>query len=189
MFAAIASLTVLGAVLGLGLGVAARKFAVEGDPLADEIAALMPGSNCGQCGMAGCAVAAKAIAEGTATATVCPPGGKALATAIAAKLGIELDPDSIEDAGPMVAIIKEEICIGCCRCLKVCPTDAIVGAAKQIHNVIREACTGCGKCVERCPTEAVTMKPVAVTLQHWVWPKPSQIADQIAVHSADRAAA
>ena len=82
MFAAIASLTVLGAILGLGLGVAARKFAVEGDPLADEIAALMPGSNCGQCGMAGCAVAAKAIAEGNATATVCPPGGKALATAI-----------------------------------------------------------------------------------------------------------
>ena len=75
MLAAIASLTVLGAILGLGLGVAARKFAVEGDPLADEIAALMPGSNCGQCGMAGCAVAAKAIAEGTATATVCPPGG------------------------------------------------------------------------------------------------------------------
>lgn len=90
-----------GAVLGLHRALP-RKFAVEGDPLADEIAALMPGSNCGQCGMAGCAVAAKAIAEGTATATVCPPGGKALATAIAAKLGIELDPDSVEDTGPMV---------------------------------------------------------------------------------------
>ena len=175
MFAAIASLTVLGAILGLGLGVAARKFVVEGDPLADEIAALMPGSNCGQCGMAGCAVAAKAIAEGNATATVCPPGGKALATAIAAKLGIELDPDSIEDAGPMVAIIKEEICIGCCRCLKVCPTDAMIGAAKQIHSVIREACTGCGKCVERCPTEAAVMQPLPVTLQHWVWPKPASV--------------
>ena len=172
MFSAIASLTVLGALLGLGLGVAARKFAVEGDPLADEIEALMPGSNCGQCGMAGCAAAAKAIAEGSATPTVCPPGGKALATAIAARLGISVDLAGVADEGPKIAVIKEEICIGCCRCLKVCPTDAMIGAPKQIHNVIREACTGCGKCVERCPTEAATMKPVPVTLQHWVWPKP-----------------
>ena len=60
MIAAILSLTLLGAVLGLGLGIAARKFAVEGDPLVDEIVALMPGSNCGQCGLAGCAAAASA---------------------------------------------------------------------------------------------------------------------------------
>ncbi len=174
MFAAIASLTVLGALLGLGLGVAARKFAVEGDPLADEIEALMPGSNCGQCGMAGCAAAAKAIAEGSATPTVCPPGGKALATAIAAKLGVSVDLDGVADEGPKIAVIKEEICIGCCRCLKVCPTDAMIGAPKQIHAVIREACTGCGKCVERCPTEAAIMQPIPVTLQHWVWPKPAE---------------
>ncbi len=174
MFAAIASLTVLGAVLGLGLGVAARKFAVEGDPLADEIEALMPGSNCGQCGMAGCAAAAKAIAEGSATPTVCPPGGKALATAIAARLGVSIDLDGVSDEGPKIVVIKEEICIGCSRCLKVCPTDAMIGAPKQIHSVIREACTGCGKCVERCPTEAAIMQPIPVTLQHWVWPKPAE---------------
>ena len=174
MFSAIASLTVLGALLGLGLGVAARKFAVEGDPLADEIEALMPGSNCGQCGMAGCAAAAKAIAEGSATPTVCPPGGKALATAIAARLGISVDLAGVADEGPKIAVIKEEICIGCCRCLKVCPTDAMIGAPKQIHSVIREACTGCGKCVERCPTEAAIMQPIPVTLQHWVWPKPAE---------------
>ena len=176
MFSAIASLTVLGALLGLGLGVAARKFAVEGDPLADEIEALMPGSNCGQCGMAGCAAAAKAIAEGSATPTVCPPGGKALATAIAARLGISVDLAGVADEGPKIAVIKEEICIGCCRCLKVCPTDAMIGAPKQIHSVIREACTGCGKCVERCPTEAAIMQPIPVTLQHWVWPKPAEAA-------------
>ena len=175
MLAAIASLTVLGAVLGLGLGVAARKFAIDGDPLADEIAALMPGSNCGQCGMAGCAIAAKAIAEGTATATVCPPGGKALAAAIAAKLGISVNLDEIADNGPMMAYVKEEICIGCCKCNKVCPTDAMIGAAKQIHGVIREACTGCGLCVERCPTEAALKLAVPITLPHGAWPKPARI--------------
>ena len=172
MIAAILSLTLLGAVFGLGLGVAARKFAVEGDPLADEIAAMMPGSNCGQCGMAGCSSAAAAIAEGSVAVSCCPPGGRALAAALAEKLGITLDLSTVADSGPMIAIVAEDICIGCCRCLKVCPTDAMVGAAKQIHSVIREACTGCGNCVERCPTEAATMKPVPVTLQHWVWPKP-----------------
>ena len=173
MFAAIASLTVLGAVLGLGLGIAAIRFAVDGDPLVDEIAALLPGTNCGQCGMAGCSQAAQAIADGSATVTVCPGGGRALAAALAENLGISIDLDAVGDDGPKIAEVAEEICIGCCRCLKVCPTDALIGAPKQIHNVIREACTGCAACVERCPTEAVTMKPLPVTLQHWVWPKPA----------------
>jgi Na+-translocating ferredoxin:NAD+ oxidoreductase subunit B len=176
MIAAVLSLTLLGVALGLGLGVAAKKFTVEGNPVVDELTALMPGSNCGQCGYPGCAGAASAIVEGTAAPTCCPPGGKALATAIAEKLGLSLDLSGMVDEGPKIAYVSEEICIGCCRCIKVCPTDAIVGAAKQIHNVIREACTGCSACIDRCPTEAMIMKPVPVTLQHWVWPKPALAA-------------
>ena len=175
MFIAVASVSLLGALLGLALGLAAIKFAVEVDPVIADIEALMPGSNCGQCGMAGCAVAARAIAEGTAPITCCPPGGKALAVSLAEKMGVALDLSAVVDEGPKLAHISEEICIGCCRCLKVCPTDAIVGAAKQIHNVIREACTGCGNCVDLCPTEAVGMKPLPVTLQQWVWPKPAVV--------------
>ena len=176
MIAAIASLTLLGAVLGLGLGIAAIRFAVDGDPLVDEIAALLPGTNCGQCGMAGCSAAAQAIADGSATVTVCPGGGKALAAALAEKLGISIDLSQVADDSQKVAEVAEEICIGCAKCLKVCPTDAIIGAQKQIHNVIREACTGCGACVDRCPTEAMRLKPAPVTLQHWVWPKPATTA-------------
>lgn len=176
MIAAILSLTLLGVALGLGLGVAARKFAVEGNPIVDELTALMPGSNCGQCGYPGCTGAAAAIVDGAAAPTCCPPGGKALAAAIAEKLGLSLDLSGMVDEGPKIAYVSEEICIGCCRCIKVCPTDAILGAAKQIHNVIREACTGCSACIERCPTEAMIMKPVPVTLQHWVWPKPALAA-------------
>ena len=172
MIAAILSLTLLGAVLGFGLGVAAKKFHVEADPITAELEAMMPGSNCGQCGFPGCSGAASALAAGEAAATVCPPGGKALALALAEKLGLALDLSGMEDKGPQLAIVSEDICIGCCRCIKVCPTDAIVGAAKQIHNVIREACTGCGNCVERCPTEALSLQPIPVSLQHWVWPKP-----------------
>ena len=173
MFAAIASLTILGTVLGLGLGVAAIRFAVDGDPLVDDIAALLPGTNCGQCGMAGCSAAAQAIADGSATVTVCPGGGRALAAALAEKLGITLDLSTVANDGPKIAVVSEEICIGCAKCIKTCPTDAIIGAQRQIHNVIREACTGCGNCVERCPTEAMQMKPAPITLQHWVWPKPA----------------
>lgn len=176
MIAAVLSLTLLGIALGFGLGFAARRFAVEGNPLVDELVALMPGSNCGQCGFPGCSGAAAAMVDGSAPVTCCPPGGKALASALAAKLGITVDLSGVVDDGPKIAHVSEEICIGCCRCIKVCPTDAIIGAAKQIHNVIREACTGCGACIDRCPTEAMVMQPVPVTLQHWVWPKPALAA-------------
>jgi len=173
MSAAIISLTVLGIVLGALLGVAARVFRVEGNPLVEEVNGLMPGSNCGNCGYPGCRAAAEAVVKGEAAITLCPPGGKALVAALAAKLGVSVDMNAVVDAGPRMAVVTEELCIGCCRCLKVCPTDAIVGAAKQIHSVLREACTGCEKCVDRCPTEALAMQPVPVTLQHWVFPKPA----------------
>ncbi len=172
MLIAVGSLAVMGLALGGVLGVAARYLAVEENPIEAELQAMLPGSQCGQCGFVGCAQAAVALAKHEAPVTLCPPGGKALAVALAAKLGIKADLSGVADTGPQLATVAEEICTGCCRCLKVCPTDAIIGAAKQIHNVIREACTGCGACVERCPTEAMTMVPVPITLQHWVWPKP-----------------
>jgi electron transport complex protein RnfB len=173
MLTAVGSLTVMGITLGGLLGVAARYLAVEENPIEAEIQAMLPGSQCGQCGYVGCAQAAAALAAGTAPVTLCPPGGRALAEQLAARLGIKADLSAVADDGPQLAQVAEEICIGCCRCLKVCPTDAILGAAKQIHNVIREACTGCGACVDRCPTEAMSMVPVPVTLQHWIWPKPA----------------
>lgn len=173
MLAAISSLTLLGAGLGLLLGFAARRFKVEEGGLAAELEAMMPGSQCGQCGFPGCAGAAAALAAGKATVTLCPPGGRALALALAARLGIEADLSGVAEAMPMLAAIEEEICIGCTKCYKVCPTDAIVGAVRQIHGVLREACTGCGNCIDRCPTEAAVLQPVRITLQHWVWPKPA----------------
>lgn len=172
MISAVASLAALGLVLGLILGYAARRLAVEGNPLAAELEAMMPGSQCGQCGYPGCAGAAQALAEGSAPVTLCPPGGRDLVVALAAKLGVEADLSGVKESVPSIAEVKEEICIGCTRCYKVCPTDAILGAAKQIHAVFREACTACGKCVDVCPTEALTMRPVPVTLQSWYWHKP-----------------
>lgn len=173
MLLAALSLAALGAVLGIGLGIASRVFRVDGDPRVAAIETLMPGSNCGQCGYPGCASAAAAMVDGTAAITCCPPGGKALAQALAETLGVSLDLSAVLDEGPKLAVVSEEICIGCCRCLKVCPTDALLGAPKQIHNILREACTGCGNCIDCCPTEALRLAPVVISLPHWVWPRPA----------------
>lgn len=170
---ALLSLGVLGLFLGLLLGYAARVFAVEADSAAVEIAAMMPGTNCGQCGLAGCVAAAEALVRGEAAATVCPGGGVALAQAIAAKLGITLNLDGLEDRGPQVAEVAEDICIGCGKCVKGCATDAIVGAAKQIHGVLDEACTGCGGCMDLCPTGAIGLRPLPQNLRDWNWSKPA----------------
>lgn len=168
---AILSLSLLGLLLGGSLGAAARYLKVEGDPLADEIEALLPGAQCGQCGFPGCRPAAEALAAGQAAVTLCPPGGKALARQLADKLNQPLAA-SEDDVGPVLARIDETNCIGCTRCFKVCPTDAIIGAPKQIHAVVADACIACGKCVAVCPTECLQLQPVKTTLRNWRWPKP-----------------
>jgi len=172
MLAAVASLTAMGVGLGFGLAVAARRLKVEGNPLVAEVEALMPGSQCGQCGYPGCTPAAEAIASGEAPLTTCPPGGRALAEALAATLGRSVDISDMEEQVPQLARIGEEDCTGCTKCFKVCPTDAIVGGPKQLHGVVRDACIGCGKCAEVCPTESIVMFPVPKTLRTWYWPKP-----------------
>jgi len=60
---------------------------------------------------------------------------------------------------PAVALIDEPNCIGCALCLKVCPTDAIVGTNKFLHSVIAADCTGCEKCLPVCPTDCISMHP------------------------------
>ncbi|MGB1108812.1 MAG: RnfABCDGE type electron transport complex subunit B [Gammaproteobacteria bacterium] len=173
MIAAIFSLTVLGLALGYILAFAAKRFAVESNPVVDEIESLMPGSQCGQCGYPGCAPAAEAVANGTAPVTLCPPGGKALAEQLAGILQISVDLSDMEDEAPAVARVVEELCIGCAKCMKVCPTDAVLGGPKQMHAVIMDACTACKACVDVCPTESMIMEPIKVSLRDWAWPKPA----------------
>ena len=119
MYAGIVSLTLLGLSLGFLLGFAARHLKVEGNPLVDEINALMPGTNCGQCGFPGCTAAAEAVVRGDAPVTMCPPGGLSMAEKIAEIMGVPLDPSDMDDSGPMVAWVDEKNCIGCTKCFKV----------------------------------------------------------------------
>jgi electron transport complex protein RnfB len=175
VLSAIVSLSLLGLFLGLLLGIAGKYLKVESSPIVEKLESLLPGSQCGQCGFAGCKPAAEALAEGKAAATMCPPGGSALAEQIAALLGMDLDLSAVKEPELLVARVSEATCTGCTRCFKVCPTDAIVGAPKQIHAVVADACIGCKKCIEVCPTECLQMHPVEVTLRNWRWNKPTPL--------------
>ena len=148
----------------------------EASALQAEIEGLLPGSQCGQCGYPGCSPAAEAVANGEAPVTLCPPGGRALAESLAEKLGVSVDLSAVEDIAPSVAFVHENLCVGCTKCFKRCPTDAIVGGPKQIHAVFADACTGCEKCFEVCPTECIEMRPLQATLQTWYWPMPVEAA-------------
>ncbi len=180
MSGGIITLTILGLALGLFLALAARYLKAEADPIIEDITALMPGSNCGQCGFAGCAQAAEAVAGGNATLNLCPPGGKTLVEKLAKRLGVDWDFTDDAPGVPMVAFVSETTCIGCARCFKACPTDAIVGAPKQIHGVINSACNGCRICIDVCPTECLQMVEVKATLESWRWYKPNPALPQAA---------
>nr|MBP6808114.1 RnfABCDGE type electron transport complex subunit B [Chromatiaceae bacterium] len=67
------------------------------------------------------------------------------------------------------------LCIGCCKCFKRCPTDAIMGANNMIHSVFTDACIGCEQCFAVCPTECIEMRPLVANLQTWFWPNPTAL--------------
>ncbi len=176
MIAALIGIGALGVVFGALLGYAAVRYRVEGDPVVDQIDALLPQTQCGQCGFPGCRPYAEAIAAGEADINRCPPGGEATIQALADLLDREpkpLDPERGEaQETPQVAVIDENLCIGCTLCIQACPVDAILGAPKQMHTVIAEECTGCKLCIPPCPVECIEMVDVEEDLAHWRWPYP-----------------
>jgi Na+-translocating ferredoxin:NAD+ oxidoreductase subunit B len=176
IISALVALGTLSAIFGAILGFAAVKFKVEGDPIVDQIDALLPQTQCGQCGHPGCRPYAQAIAEGEAI-NHCPPGGQATINALADLLDIEapsLDAEHGEASDvKKVAYIREDECIGCTKCIQACPMDAILGAAKHMHTVIADECTGCDLCVEPCPVDCIDMIPVETNLKTWKWDLPA----------------
>jgi electron transport complex protein RnfB len=175
MIAAILTIAGLATVFGLILGYSAIRFRVEGDPIADQVDALLPQTQCGQCSFAGCRPYAEAIAAGEAEINRCPPGGEATMIALADLLGrvrVTLEDEEAAEKPKSVAYIVEDECIGCTLCIQACPVDAILGAAKQMHTVIIDECTGCELCLPPCPVECIHMHPMEATPETWRWPFP-----------------
>ena len=133
-------------------------------PPPEAIDALLPQTQCRQCGYAGCRPYAEAIAAGRAGINQCPPGGEETIQALAQLLGIPvepLDPAFGVTKPPLVAMIDETICIGCTLCIQACPVDAIAGAPRLMHTVIAAECTGCELCIPPCPVDCIAMVTTA----------------------------
>ena len=161
-------LGLLGAVLGTGLAWADRRLRPDTASVADAIDALLPQTQCAQCGYPGCRPYAEAVAAG-APIDLCPPGGQETIRSLGALLGRK--PATASDgrvessvglnarapAKPLFARIDESRCIGCYRCIQACPVDAIVGAAQLMHTVLADRCTGCELCLDPCPVDCIEL--------------------------------
>lgn len=177
-----------GAVIGILLGIAGERFAVEVDETEIAIRECLPGNNCGGCGFPGCDGLAAAIARKEAPVNGCPVGGPTCAQAICNILGVEA-----ENTVPLTAYVK---CAGTCEkaqdhyayigvedcrlalnnpgggakactygctgfgnCKTVCPFDAI-DIVDGIAVVNPQRCKACGKCIAECPRKLIELVPV-----------------------------
>ncbi|MGV0005952.1 MAG: RnfABCDGE type electron transport complex subunit B [Candidatus Porifericomitaceae bacterium WSBS_2022_MAG_OTU9] len=130
--------------------------------LEDAIDAELPQTQCGRCGYNGCRPYAGAIAVGAADINRCSPGGGETISVLAELTGreiIALAPDvQLAPDANMKAVVREEDCIGCTRCIQACPVDAIIGAQGQMHSILPAACTACELCLPVCPTDCIVIE-------------------------------
>lgn len=178
----------LGAVFAGALALADRKLRVVEDPRIAQVAAELPGANCGACGLAGCQDFAVKVVEGEAAVTGCPVGGPDVAAEIARVLGVEagesvrlvarvhcrggagkaVDKDAAY-LGPASCSAQALLgggakaclhgCLGGGECVEACTFDALVMDESGLPRVIDELCTGCGACVRACPRDILELHP------------------------------
>lgn len=124
-----------------------------------DLIEVLPHLDCGQCGYRGCRPYAQALTEGVAAVDRCVPGGLAVLRSLGGVLGI--DPEPYEEdmraraSAPKRAQIESQSCIGCYKCVEVCPVDAILGAHGLMHEIIESECHGCALCVKACPVDCI----------------------------------
>ncbi|MCG8453916.1 MAG: RnfABCDGE type electron transport complex subunit B [Spirochaetales bacterium] len=181
------SISALGALLGFGLAVAARKLRVERDKTVESLMSSLPGLNCGACGYPGCEGYAEALASGQeSNVTKCSPGGAEVRQAVAQTLGVEAGESGPRQVARLACLGGDGIalrdfqyagysdceaakvhfdgdkgckhgCLGLGSCVKSCPVDAISYTENGLVRVDEEKCIGCEVCVTVCPTGAMHM--------------------------------
>ncbi|WP_319405537.1 RnfABCDGE type electron transport complex subunit B [uncultured Desulfosarcina sp.] len=178
----------LGLVVGVGLALASKVFYVYVDPKIVSVEEVLPGANCGGCGMPGCSANAEAIVAGKASPNSCVAAGDEVALAIAAILGVSVEAKEPDIALPgctygvadadvkysydgmndcrAVALLSGGMkvcnigCLGLGTCAAACPFDAIVMGPQGLPVVDEVKCTGCGTCERICPKHIITLSSV-----------------------------
>lgn len=149
--------------------------------LIDKIDAVLPQTQCQLCDYPGCRPYAEAISKGERI-DKCLPGGVHVLEQLGQLTATDITPYVAnmqrQQKPAMLAIIREEECIGCTKCIQACPVDAIVGASKLMHTVISDACNGCELCVPPCPVDCIDM----ITLP----PRDTTSNDKLAQQSRQR---
>lgn len=175
---------ILGALAGVLLTAASKLLYVKTDETVEKITEALPGANCGGCGFSGCEGYARAVADGSAPANLCKPGGAEVTIAVSKIMGVEAAVNEREYAyvrcngnceacedkfiyiGTKSCAAIEKFyngkgncsfgCHGMGDCAAVCDENAI-----QINNGVAvinpRLCKGCGKCVRVCPNHLITM--------------------------------
>ncbi len=163
--------------------------------LAQALLDALPQTQCTRCGYADCRGYAEAIAAQEADVNRCPPGGQEgieRLARIAGRPASALDPGCGSETPRRRALIDETACIGCALCLRACPVDAIVGAAKRMHVVIEPLCTGCDLCLPVCPVDCIATVEASGPRTGWdAWsPAEATVArERYAAHAARAEAA
>ena len=147
-----------GLFIGVFLGIAGKKFAVETDEREEAILDVLPGNNCGGCGYAGCSGLAAAIVTGEAEVGGCPVGGTPVAEKIAAIMGVEAGSQErqvafVKCAGTCEKAVTEYNYYGVKDCLMASQMQD--GGAKGCAF----GCLGYGSCVAACPKKLIELIP------------------------------
>lgn len=134
-----------------------------------QINSLLPQTQCGLCGHPdGCLPYATAIIKNGEAPNKCVPGGQPVTSQITQLLTrppITVEPSKWQTDPTthrpieMRAIIREDDCIGCTKCIPACPVDAIIGSGKRMHTIFTELCTGCELCLPPCPVDCIELLP------------------------------
>ncbi|BAO43829.1 electron transport complex protein RnfB [Thiolapillus brandeum] len=191
---AIGFMSALGLMLSGILALANRKLWVYEDPRIDEVEELLPSTNCGACGTAGCRPFAEALIRGELKPAQCTVNSRDAAEDIAEYLGVDAGDvikrvarlacaggthvarnkahyDGLEScrAAAMVSGGPKGCawgCIGLSDCAEVCDQKAIHMNPVGLPVVDPDKCTACNDCVEICPKGLFSLQPI--THQLWV---------------------
>jgi len=178
----------IGIIVGIGLAAASKIFYVYVDPQILAVDDILPGANCGGCGLPGCSANAEAIVKGLAAPNSCVAAGPETAEAIAALLGVAIEakePDialpgctyGVESADTKfvydgitdcrgAALLSGGMkvcnigCLGLGSCVRACPFNAIVMGPEGLPVVNEQLCTGCGACERVCPKHIIKLSSV-----------------------------